>query len=77
MSGTFLTVSTFLAVRPKEAVMKRRVDREKIERADRESRMLLDDERKAREAKTARLRAQRLAQKTRKPAAGASNPPTK
>ncbi|MFD1983843.1 hypothetical protein ACFSOZ_14370 [Mesorhizobium newzealandense] len=43
--------------------MKRRVDREKIERADRESKLILDGERKAREAKTARLREQRLAQK--------------
>ena len=41
--------------------MKRRtVDREKIERADRESRLVLDAERQAREAKTARLKEQRL-----------------
>lgn len=40
--------------------MKRRVDREKIERADRECRLVLDAERQAREAKTSRLREQRL-----------------
>lgn len=40
--------------------MRRRVDREKIERADRESRLVLDAERQAREAKTARLRELRL-----------------
>ena len=39
---------------------RRRVDREKIERADRESRIVLDAERQAREAKTARLKEQRL-----------------
>lgn len=39
---------------------RRRVYREKIERADRESRLVLDAERQAREAKTARLREQRL-----------------
>lgn len=38
----------------------RKVDREKIERADRESKAILDAERRAREAKTARLREQRL-----------------
>ncbi|MEI9410279.1 hypothetical protein [Mesorhizobium salmacidum] len=38
----------------------RKVDREKIERADRESRLVLDAERKARDEKTARLREQRL-----------------
>ena len=40
---------------------RRRVDREKIERADRESRIVLDAERQAREAKTARLKEIRLA----------------
>lgn len=40
--------------------MKRRVDREKIEKADRESRLVVDAERQVREAKTARLREQRL-----------------
>lgn len=39
---------------------RRKVDSEKIERADRESRLVLDAERQAREAKTARLREQRL-----------------
>ena len=39
---------------------RRKVDRERIERADRESRLVLDAERQAREAKTARLREQRL-----------------
>ncbi|WP_181176132.1 hypothetical protein [Mesorhizobium sp. B2-3-4] len=38
----------------------RKVDREKIERADRESKLVLDAERKARADKTARLREQRL-----------------
>ena len=39
---------------------RRRVDKEKIERADREARKVLAAERKAREAKTARLRELRL-----------------
>ena len=38
----------------------RRVDKERIERADRESKLVIEAERLAREAKTARLRAQRL-----------------
>jgi hypothetical protein len=42
--------------------MRRRVDREKFERADRECKLVLNAERQAREAKTARLREQRLAQ---------------
>lgn len=42
--------------------MIRRIDREKIERADRESKLVLDAERQAREAKTSRLREQRLLQ---------------
>lgn len=37
----------------------RRIDREKIERADRECKLVLEAERRAREAKTARLREQR------------------
>jgi hypothetical protein len=40
--------------------MTRRVDREKIERATRECRLVLDAERNAREAKTARLKKKRL-----------------
>ncbi len=49
--------------------MKRRsVDRERIERADRESRIVLDAERQARDAKTAKLREQRLALATPAPA---------
>lgn len=40
---------------------RRKVDKEKIERADRESRLVLDAEKQAREAKTARLRQARLA----------------
>jgi hypothetical protein len=40
--------------------MRRRVDREKFERADRECKLVLNAERQAREAKTARLREQRL-----------------
>lgn len=46
--------------------MKRRVDREKIERADRESRLVIEAERQARQAKTARLREQRLKEATDK-----------
>ncbi|BCG86551.1 hypothetical protein MesoLj113c_26610 [Mesorhizobium sp. 113-3-9] len=48
---------------------RRKVDREKIERADRECKAILDAERRAREAKTARLRAQRLAAKESEPKA--------
>lgn len=43
---------------------RRKVDRERIERADRESRIVSDAERQAREAKTARLREQRLSRQT-------------
>ncbi len=58
-----MPVDIFLAVRPREVALKRRtVDREKIERADRESKLVLDTERRAREAKTARLRELRLQQ---------------
>ncbi|MBZ9942280.1 hypothetical protein LB533_14375 [Mesorhizobium sp. BR1-1-13] len=38
----------------------RKIDREKIERTDRECKLVLDAERKARYEKTARLREQRL-----------------
>ncbi|WP_457155430.1 hypothetical protein [Mesorhizobium sp. P5_C1] len=38
----------------------RRVDKERIERADRESKVAIKAERLARDAKTARLREQRL-----------------
>ncbi|BAV47486.1 hypothetical protein MesoLj113a_18380 [Mesorhizobium sp. 113-1-2] len=38
----------------------RRIDRERIERADREAKLAIEDERAARIAKTERLRAQRL-----------------
>lgn len=38
----------------------RQVDKERIERADREAKQLVEAERKARNAKTARLRALRL-----------------
>ena len=38
----------------------RRVDKERIGRADRESKLMIEAERLAREAKTARLREQRL-----------------
>jgi hypothetical protein len=41
-------------------VKRRTVDKGKIERADRESRILLDAERQQRETKTARLRKLRL-----------------
>ncbi|WP_181166264.1 hypothetical protein [Mesorhizobium sp. B2-4-18] len=40
----------------------RRVDKEKLARADREARLVLDAERHARDAKTTRLREQRLQQ---------------
>jgi hypothetical protein len=42
------------------ALAKRRIDKEKFERADREARKLIDAERQARDAKTARLRELRL-----------------
>ncbi|RWE29692.1 MAG: hypothetical protein EOS78_29545 [Mesorhizobium sp.] len=42
--------------------MPRRVDKEKLARADREARLVLDAERHARDAKTTRLREQRLRQ---------------
>lgn len=42
--------------------MRRKVDKLRHERTDRESRVVIDAERKAREAKTARLRADRLGQ---------------
>ena len=62
-----------MAAGTEEAVVKRKVDREKIERADRESKVVLDAERQAREAKTARLREQRLALRSeRSPNAGPS-----
>ncbi|MCZ8548624.1 hypothetical protein OOJ09_31075 [Mesorhizobium qingshengii] len=38
----------------------RRVDRERLERADRESKLAIEAEREIRNAKTARLRQQRL-----------------
>ncbi|WP_246675436.1 hypothetical protein [Mesorhizobium sp. B2-3-4] len=40
--------------------MPRRVDKERFARADREARLVLDAERDARDAKTTRLREQRL-----------------
>ncbi|RUW49160.1 hypothetical protein [Mesorhizobium sp. M8A.F.Ca.ET.021.01.1.1] len=45
---------------PPESEVARLVDKQKLERADRESRIILDAERQARDAKTARLRKQRL-----------------
>lgn len=42
--------------------MPRRVDKEKLARADREARLVLDAERHARDVKTTRLREQRLQQ---------------
>ncbi|WP_185970226.1 MULTISPECIES: hypothetical protein [unclassified Mesorhizobium] len=39
---------------------KRRIDKERLERADREARKLIDAERQARDAKTSRLRELRL-----------------
>ena len=41
-------------------MIKRHIDKEKYERADRISRLMLDEERKARDEKTVRLREQRL-----------------
>lgn len=50
-----------MAHQAKEAIMRqRKIDREKFDRADRESRLILDAERQARAEKTARLREQRL-----------------
>lgn len=48
--------------------MPRKVDKLRHERADRESRVVIDAERKAREATTARLRADRLGQRSVQPA---------
>ncbi|WP_246671921.1 hypothetical protein [Mesorhizobium sp. B2-3-10] len=45
---------------PPEDKVARLVDKHKLERADRESRLILDAERQARDAKTERLRKQRL-----------------
>jgi hypothetical protein len=41
-------------------LQRRHIDKEKFERADREARKLIEAERQAREAKTARLRELRL-----------------
>lgn len=49
----------------------RRVDRERLERADRESKLAIEAEREIRNAKTARLREQRLSAE-----ASAGNPRT-
>ena len=50
-----------MAHQAKEAIMRqRKIDREKFDRADRESRLILDAERQARAEKTARLRELRL-----------------
>ncbi|RNJ42419.1 hypothetical protein B5V01_07970 [Mesorhizobium erdmanii] len=50
-----------MAHQAKEAIMRqRKIDLEKFDRADRESRLILDAERQARAEKTARLREQRL-----------------
>ena len=56
-----LSVAEFLAVRPSEVAVKRKVDREKFERADREARLVIEAERESRNAKTARLRQERQA----------------
>ena len=46
---------------PREAFLtQRRIDRERIERADREAKLVIEAERVARIGKTERLRAQRL-----------------
>ncbi|TPM28216.1 hypothetical protein [Mesorhizobium sp. B2-3-4] len=48
-----------MSIAPENQVT-RSVDKQKLERADRVSRIILDAERQARDAKTARLREQRL-----------------
>jgi hypothetical protein len=50
----------------------RRVDKERLARADRESRFAIAQEKLAREAKTARLRAQRLAMESATQADGSA-----
>lgn len=47
--------------------MRRRVDKDRIERANRESHLIIEAERQDREAKTARLREQRLSVTTEIP----------
>ena len=58
--GTFFWAQSFFGRKPKEVTLKRRVDKEKIERADRESKIILEAERTSRDAKSARLKALRL-----------------
>jgi len=65
-AGNNITRQAFLSPSSEgDLHMKRRkVDREKIDRADRVSRVVIDAERLARDQKTARLREQRLKQAT-------------
>ena len=53
----------------------RRVDKERIERADRESKLTIEAERLARETKTARLREQRLSAEQPSPVSNVVVPP--
>jgi predicted metal-dependent HD superfamily phosphohydrolase len=60
----FLSVRIFSATEAKEDTVARLPqDKDRIERATRESQTIIDLERQAREAKTARLREQRLSAK--------------
>lgn len=56
----FFTRQHFFGRKPKEVAVKRRVDKEKIERIDRESRIVSEAEPTARDAKSASLRELRL-----------------
>ena len=69
--GTIFASDNFLCQLAREAILtQRRIDKERIERADREAKLLIEAETLARNAKTARLRALRLssAQPTERPA---------
>jgi hypothetical protein len=59
----------------REGPLKRRVDRERIERADREAKLVIAAERTERDNKTARLREQRLALETNVPNADPKTAP--
>ena len=58
--GTFLPARNSWSLAVEAFMTQRRVDKERIERADRESKLTIEAERLARDAKTARLREQRL-----------------
>jgi hypothetical protein len=61
--GTILVCQHFGGHR-REVSMRRRVDKDRIERANRESHLIIEAERQATEAKTARLREERLKKAT-------------